>query len=260
MKRYLICPDLHLPYEHKPSVEMMFAIMKDNKFDEFIQLGDLVDFYATSSHVKAPDLAHITLKEEADYANDWLDAFTEKFPKLKKTITLGNHSNRLERYIANKAPELFGVTDTQKILKFNKRDDWTAIPYSNAQLYRIGRTNLYARHCPYSNSSAKASLKNGMINLVYGHTHRREVFETRGMNGETYVNMSPGFMGDRKHKKIFGYAVDRKAVGLVVVYEHDDGTFDYKLINIDDKRSRCVFNGVIYTFNKKTSRVNRARV
>lgn len=207
MKEYaLIIPDTHIPYHHPKALELtlQFAQTLGQTLKEIVILGDFADFYAVNSHGKSPDLMHL-LKSEIDEVNFILDQIDKAFPLTKKIYLEGNHEYRLERYLVKNAPALFGLTQWEYLFKLPQRPNWLSIPYTFEQAYPVLGTSLLARHEPYSMSSAKASLARSKCNLIYGHKHVREEHTERTPKGEKLINLSPGWLGNIRATKIFGF-------------------------------------------------------
>lgn len=244
MKQALIIPDCHIPYHDKKCYQAMLLAAQDLVLSEIVVLGDYADFYAVNSHGKHPEAQHLLI-DEVDAVNQELDLLDSVFPDVPKIFIEGNHENRLERYLINNAPAIFGVTDINFLFQFNTRKNWTYIPYSKTQVYNIMGTRLCARHEPFSMSSAKASLNKCHTSLVYGHIHRREEYWTRNLLGEQLVNFSPGWLGDERNTKIFGYAFPNWKKGFALVHTDDGSGFNYSIIDFDNNK-RCMVNGKVY--------------
>lgn len=229
LKCALLVPDCHISYHDKKAYKLMLNVAKniyDGKLfenltlDEIVILGDYADFYAVNSHGKHPQLMHL-LKEEVNSVNFHLDELDSAFPLSKKVFISGNHEARLERFIEQNCPTLFGLTSVQSLFEFHRRTNWTFVEYGPRQLYRVLDSKLYARHEPFSMTSAGASVKKSMINLVFGHTHRIEEATTCDALGTPYMNFSVGWLGDINREKIFDYVKTRPnwelGFGLVFV-------------------------------------------
>jgi len=101
--------------------------------DEIVLLGDYADFYPVSRHAKDPSVAH-ALTDEIKSVNEGLDQLDKLWPKAKKVYLEGNHEWRLERYLSEQAPALFGVTDCPLLFQINQRPLWS--------YHRFGRTQM----------------------------------------------------------------------------------------------------------------------
>lgn len=206
----LLIPDTHRPYHDRRAYALMLRVYAEitSKYAghadfEIMILGDYADFYAVNSHGKDPRLVSMLVDEVADVIAG-LDELDRLFPFAKKTYIEGNHEYRLERYLCSKAPELFGITDTQYLLKMHGRPNWSFISYGPNQAVAVGGSKLIARHEPLSNS-AKATASKALCSLVYGHIHRIEESHLVGLDGTNHVCFSVGWLGDKNKDKVFDY-------------------------------------------------------
>jgi UDP-2,3-diacylglucosamine pyrophosphatase LpxH len=232
-----IIPDAHIPYHNVKAMELMLNALRSlgQSLKEIVILGDFADFYAVNSHGKHPSMLQ-SLREEIEEINSVLDVIDEHFPLTKKIYLEGNHEFRLERFLINQAPALFGVTQWDLLFRLNQRPNWVAIPYGPTQSYKVLGTDLFARHEPYSMSSAKASLSKSNVNLVYGHIHRIEEAVTRRPDGVKIFNFSPGWMGDSRKSHVFSYTktVPSWETGFAIVEKLDQHFFRHQIIRIHD--------------------------
>lgn len=250
IKTALIIPDCHIPYEDKKAYALMLKAAIDLKPDEIVILGDFADFYAVSSHGKHPLLAH-TLMEEIERVIQRLDELDKLFPDTRKIFLEGNHEFRLERYIQNVAPGLFGVTETKNILKLDNRPNWKFIPYGPNQCHHVLQSYLRARHEPVGNS-AKLTAQRALCSLVYGHIHRIEMSHAVGLDDTNHIAFSVGWLGDKNLDKIFGYVKNHHQwqMGFGVVRVDTSNRLFYpqmiQILNIGKKYS-CLVDGKFYS-------------
>ena len=248
IRRALIIPDCHIPYHHKKAIEIVFEMALNTEgLVEIVILGDFADFYAVNSHGRHPGLMHV-LQEEVNAVNEMLDLIDKLFPDIKKIYIEGNHEFRLERYLYKNAPALFGVTQWDLLFKLDQRPNWKHINYGPMQFHKVLGSDLFARHEPYSMSSAKASLAGCGSNLVYGHIHRKEYAVVRQPDGKRIVNFSPGWLGDNRKKEVFSYVKKPPLWELgaaVVTVDGNAKDFDFQILDFDEK-VRCHYNGKIY--------------
>lgn len=248
MRLAVLIPDTHRPYHNRKAYNLMIKIMEDLKdqIDEIVILGDYADFYFCNSHGKSPDMLNTLVKEIVD-VNEGLNELDHKFPEIKKVFLEGNHEFRLERYLASKAPDLFGLTSVEHILEFNRRTNWKFISYGHNQAHKVLGSKLYARHEPLA-SSAKATASKALCSLVYGHIHRIEESHIVGMDGTNHVSFSLGWLGDKRNESIYGYVKShhqwQMGFGLVWVDEKT-GYFYHEKIHILDNMT-AVVNGKLY--------------
>lgn len=224
----------------------MMQVLSDLRPSEVVILGDYADFYCVSSHKKDPRVFNL-LTEEVEDVHVGLDELDKILPDAQKVYIEGNHEYRLERYLIDSAPALFGVTDTEHVLKLAGRPGWKFIPYGPNQSYRVMGSHLVARHEPLA-TTAKATASKALCSLVYGHIHTIEESHIVGLDGTNYVTFSVGWLGDIRKDKIFNYVKNhwqwQLGFGLVWI---DPATryFYHQKIHILDNYT-CVVNGKKY--------------
>lgn len=246
MKLALLIPDTHRPFHDKKAYALMMNVAASLSVDEVVILGDYGDFYNVSSHKKDPRIFQL-LTEEVESVLDGLDEIDKTFTGAKKIFIEGNHEYRLERYLVDNAPALFGITDTEHLLKLHSRPGWTFKPYSPHQAHRVLGSHLTARHEP-PGSNAKLAATKALCSVTYGHIHRIEESHIVGLDGRNYVAFSCGWLGDKHKDRVFGYVKGhwqwQLGFGLVWV---DPATryFYHQKIHIMDNHT-CVVNGKKY--------------
>ena len=246
LKPALIIPDTHRPFHDKRAYALMLKVAVDIKPSEIVILGDYADFYSVSSHSRDPRIFSMLTDEIVDVLFG-LEELDQLFPDAKKVFIQGNHENRLERYLCDKAPALFGVTDTRFLLEINDRPNWTFVPYGPNQVYSVLGSYLKARHEPLGNN-AKLTATRALCSLVYGHIHRIEESHIVGLDGTNHVCFSVGWLGDKRKDQVFDYVKNHHqwqlGFGLVFV-DQEDGYFYHSKIHILDNYT-CVVNGKLY--------------
>lgn len=215
----------------------MKRVLLDHKkqIAEIVILGDFLDMYWVSKHPKDPRV-NSTLQDELEAGNKELDWFDEHFPRVKKIYLEGNHEARLESYLADKAPALFGLTELKYLLRLNARPNWTWIKYGPKQAHRVLGSNLIARHTP-PGCQPKQCVQKAGCSLVYGHIHRSELAFAAGLLGHTHQAFSPGWLGDHRHDEVFGYVRDfhQWQLGFAFVFQNQNTShFFSQLIHIND--------------------------
>ena len=224
----------------------MINVANDLQPVEIIIGGDYADFYSVSSHSKDPRIFSM-LNDEIEDVLKGLNELDHLFPRAKKVFIQGNHEYRLERYLYDKAPALFGVTDTRFVLKLNDRPMWTWVPYGPNQSYQVLGSKLTARHEPLGNS-AKLTATRALCSLVYFHIHRIEESHIVGLDGTNHVCFSVGWLGDKRKDHIFDYVKGHHQwqLGFGLVYvDEETGYFYHHKVHILDNYS-CVVNGKLY--------------
>lgn len=250
VKKALIIPDCHIPYEHKPSYQLMLDVATDlDRLDEIVILGDYADFYDISSHPKDPDVGS-KLIDEVDEVVARLWQLRSLFPKAKITYIEGNHEYRLGRYIRDNCREFFGLISVQTLLNLDAMKI-NFVPYGPSQKYSVLGSSLHARHEPIGGGihCAYQTVTKAMESVIFGHTHRIQEHQIVSMDGQNYRGISCGWLGDETHP-VMGYVKNHHqwAKGFSICNVLPDGTWFNHLNHIVD--GKLYYNGKIYHVKK----------
>ena len=171
--------DEHYPFQDPRAVALAQKIVHDFKPDILIRGSDALDFYSVSRFLRSRTVYAGQLKDEIEAwkvaEKEWADVVPKD---TKKPFLVGNHEDRLQRYILAQAPELEGLPalELQNLLEFNKFG--IRMAYNNevvvdTQLL-IKHGTVVRKHSAYT---AKAELENEKygITVMSGHTHRAGV-------------------------------------------------------------------------------------
>lgn len=239
-----------MPFHHVRACRLVIQIAQEIGIDALYLEGDFGDFYYINGHgPKHPGMVG-HLKTEVESVNAGLDTFDRLFPDIPKYYLQGNHEFRLERYIQNKAPELFGLIDCETLFKMRERPGWRWIPYSPQQRVKVLDSYLSLRHEPPANSAKLAATK-ALCSVTYGHIHRIEESHVVGLDGTNHVAFSCGWLGDKRKDEVFGYVKGNHQwqLGFALVYvDPETRLFYHQKIHILEIGGRlsCVVNGKYY--------------
>jgi len=249
----LLVPDCHIPYEDARAFELLLAVGKALKPTHLICIGDFVDFYAVSAHSKDPTRAsQLTTELRAAEARlDQLDALGA----THKTYIAGNHEDRLQRYLQDKAPELFDLIRVPDLLRLTARG-WDYVPYrQHTKLGKLhfthdvgvaGRTAVYRCLDTYQHSN------------ITGHTHRLGYIVEGNALGEFKLSAQFGWLGDADRVDYLQRAKVLKdwALGFGVGYYHRTTGYVY-VTPVPIVNYTCVVNGRLYGQAHRSDRVAR---
>ena len=115
-KKVGILSDIHVPYHNVPALTAAIQFLKKEKIDALLLNGDTIDFFGLSRFTKDPRKRKF--KEELDTFKQLFDVL-EKQLKCKIFFKIGNHEERYEHFLFEKAKELVGVEefDFENIIK-----------------------------------------------------------------------------------------------------------------------------------------------
>lgn len=187
--KIIVVPDLHVPYHDRKNWDLLLQVIRREKPEKTIIIGDFADFYSVSSHSKDPRRKD-RLEDEVAQVNDELDRIPGDVVFLE-----GNHEDRLRRYLQDKAPELFGICDVKRLFKLKERG-WKHLPYRD--YYRIGKVTFCHDVGRSGKYSAFQTLQDLATNVVFGHTHRGGVvyMGEAGPRGKPHFCLNVGWLGD----------------------------------------------------------------
>jgi predicted phosphodiesterase len=118
--KVLSLSDIHIPFHDKRAVDSTVAFGRKLKPDVVVLLGDIADFYNISRWEKDPKQRDF--KFEIDQIREFLTWLRKSFPKSRIIYKMGNHEDRYDKFVYNKAPELWNLEhiQLQHILDFEK--------------------------------------------------------------------------------------------------------------------------------------------
>ncbi len=234
IKRALIIPDTHRPFHDRKAYDLMIEIAVHAGIDEVVILGDYADFYSVSRHRKDPRVGAL-LVDEVESVRQGLDEIDRLFPSAKKVFLEGNHEIRLENFLIEHAPALFGVTEISFLFELNKRPHWTLIPFGRNQSYDVLGSSLLAFHRPRA-STPRLHLQRTAVSSVYGDIHKIERAHQVGLDNRHYTCFCPGWLGDVR-SRVFDYmpTVPQWQLGFAIVSVEDSSKqFHIEIAEIKD--------------------------
>ena len=107
-----IISDLHVPYHSEQAIEAAINQLKQDKIDTLLINGDLADWYVCSRWEQNPH-NRIGFKAEMDAVKQMLLLLRQTFGKTRIIFKAGNHEERWNKFIWNKAPELWDLPALQ---------------------------------------------------------------------------------------------------------------------------------------------------
>lgn len=219
----------------------MIKIALEIGIDEVVLLGDYADFYAVSRHKKDPRVKTLLLEEIAS-VREGLDELDQLFPEAKKVFLEGNHELRLESYLIERCPELFGVTEVSFLFELNQRELWTWIPFGRQQRYGVLGSELYAFHRPKA-STPKQHIGKTFVSSVYGDIHKIERAHSVTLDGRQLLALCPGWLGDHT-SRVFDYmpTTPQWQLGFAVVYL-DTETSEFHVEQFEIKNHSTILHG-----------------
>lgn len=241
-KTIIVQSDHHIPHQDDKSINACLQLMDDVKPDEFVLLGDFLD-YGCISHWnlgRNKTLEMQRLKSDYIKGNVLLDEYDKRLPAgCIKHFFEGNHEVWIKDLI-DKTPQLEGLVEPESQLKLIERG-YVIYPYND--IIPFGKLNL--THGIYAcANTVKKHLDELKVNIMFGHTHTMAVMMSSspardiafsGYNVGCLCNMQPDYMRNRPHGWTHGFAI---------IYLYPNGYFEVNMIRILD--GRFIYNDKVY--------------
>lgn len=267
--RWSFIGDLQQPYEDKRAVALWFKAMKQWKPHAIDLVGDLDDQLEYSSfsdgttdeffnqlkkakqndgetdidfRMRVSPLPHV--KEGAKNTREFLEAVRSQHKRADIHYSLGNHENRVFKYVDRKMPEYLDEVTPDLLWNVDKlRISWQ--PYELPPLERFN-SGIHVHHGATTSSTGlavKGDIDNYNVSLVRGHDHRGGVvYKSYPMTGQTLVGMGTGHMCDPKAYGLRYTVNPAWELGFGIGHITEEGTTHLQFIRIDENY-QCMVDG-----------------
>ncbi len=247
IERVALIPDCHIPDQDPVAFPLALRAIEAFKPHTLVILGDFGEFASVSSHGLSAAKQE-RLKADFDAVNEQLDvvdAMAARCGVTRKIYCRGNHLFRVERYIADRCPELYGMVSAEQAMGFERRG-WEDVRYRD--FAKVGR--LHVTHdCGHAGALAAAKSRDSYAgNIVVGHAHSANISYRGNARGEAHVGMCAGWLGDRTKisymPKIDTLRNWQHGFGIAYV-ERDTGNCHVHFVPVVE--GRCVVEGRVVT-------------
>ena len=190
--RVVVLPDIHAPYHDPRALDCALQAIHVLRPQGILQIGDAADCYQLSRFPKDPGRQQRAVDEleQAGEVMRYIDAALPSCVQWKVMLS-GNHEDRLDSYVRNRAPDLDGMV--RSVRSFILPDGWQWV--SSKQYARVGKMAYHHgwRHGIYA---VRQSLQDWGGCLTFGHTHRAATWYGGTVRGEDHVCVNVGWLGD----------------------------------------------------------------
>lgn len=199
MKRYasiLVISDQHFPYAHPDILPFLKALKKKYQPDKVVNIGDELDYHASSYHESDPDL--LSAGDELEAGRVAITPMFDLFPKMD--LLNSNHGQMPERKGMSAGLSKQVIRPSSEILRSPRGWVW----HNELILYASDKMPIYFCHGRIKDG-LKLSQSMGM-SVVQGHFH--ESFETRYWGNKLGLcwSMTVGCLIDN-HSPAFAYNI-----------------------------------------------------
>jgi predicted phosphodiesterase len=196
-KRVGIFSDIHVPYHNIDCLTAAIDYCKKDRIDALLLNGDTIDCHRLSRFIKDPKKRNFKL--ELDTFKALFDVL-EKQLKCKIYFKVGNHEERYEHFLYEKAGELVGIEEFEfeNIIKARAR----GIDIISDKRYML-MNNLAGIHgheyvggisAPVN--PARGLFLRGKVSCFQGHNHQTSEHTEPTMTGKMVTTWSLGCMSE----------------------------------------------------------------
>jgi predicted phosphodiesterase len=169
----LVGGDFQIPFQDNAAVGVFLSMIRKLKPVEVHLLGDVVDFYALSDHLRDPD-RRFGLQDELDTTVEFLRVVRKAAPKAAIYFYEGNHETRLRRYLSREAGELADLRSLSlpALLCFSELDI-RFVPELKPHVIHRQLLLTHGTLCRQQSAyTARAMVDRYGMSVLHGHTHR----------------------------------------------------------------------------------------
>lgn len=196
-KRVAIFSDIHVPYHNIECLTSAITYCKKEKVDALLLNGDSIDCHKLSRFIKDPKKRNF--KQELDIFKSLFEVL-EKQLKCKMYFKVGNHEERYEHFLYEKAGELVGIEEFEfsNIIKARTK----GIDIIEDKRYML-LNNLAGIHgheyvggiaAPVN--PARGLFMRGKVSCFQGHNHQTSEHTEPTLTGKMVTTWSLGCMSE----------------------------------------------------------------
>lgn len=201
----LLLFDIHIPHHDMFAINMAVEYAKKRfNIKHIIFGGDLLDCEALSRFEKSKDTRKFS--DEIYTANSFLRGILAEFPGAGATYIMGNHEERIEKYVLKNAPELAELPGwaLQDLLDFSDKgiqlvDNRKELEFKGFAFKYHGWSILHGHElgiCPVTDP-ARRYLERAKANVIVGHIHKTDSRIMTTLDGQIIKCCSIGTLAKR---------------------------------------------------------------
>jgi len=172
--KVLLLSDVHVPYQDNEALTVAIKTGVEFGADAVFLNGDIMDFYQLSRFNKDP--RERSFVQELKDGRALFNSIRYALPDAKIYWKLGNHEERYQIYLWNKAPELLGLPG-MSLPEFMKLEELDVKIIPDKLRVKVGKLTVLHGHEIFGKGTggvnpARGAYLNYSDNVVIGHFHR----------------------------------------------------------------------------------------
>lgn len=191
-KRLAVLSDIHIPYHSIEALTACFDYLKHYKPDAILLNGDTLDFHGLSRFIRDPKKRHFA--EELTAFEQFMETLQNLF-QCKVYFKIGNHEERYEHFLWQKAGELVGVEEFELSAIIKKRADVEII--GDKRIIKAGDLNIIHGHEFGTGFFSPVNVARGLflrakVSAMQGHNHQTSEHTEPNLNAQIVTTWSLG--------------------------------------------------------------------
>ena len=197
-RRILVLSDIHIPYHSIPALTAAFDWARDKDVDTVLLNGDTIDAHRLSKYVTDPKKRDFA--GELETFREFFTVLVQAFPKAQIIFKIGNHEERYDAFLAQKAGELSGVSEFS--LENIIRSRAQGIEFvTDKRIMKAGDLNIIHGHEFTGGSFSPVNIARGLflkakVSAMQGHNHQTSEHTETDMNGRITTTWSVGCLSE----------------------------------------------------------------
>jgi hypothetical protein len=269
----VVAGDFQFPFEDPEVYASFLTFLASERPDRIVLSGDILDLTAVSAYDKDPRLGMPVQQELAHAHRRLAEIRASAGPEAQIFFLYGNHEARLSKWLAKRAPELVGMTDSEgreilSLANLLRLDALNITPCLSEGLAYAGpehfrsyyqiAPDLIATHGTYSRSTGGGAsilpiVDAAGVSVVGGHDHSQGVaFRTiggfAGIEEKRTAAISTGMMCRRTELGYLAqHQVSRWTAGFAVIELWGDGPGQWQPDFASWTGSELAWRGIRYS-------------
>jgi predicted phosphodiesterase len=231
----LLLSDIHFPYHDEEALAAAIQYGMEKEINTVLLNGDILDFYQLSRFDKDPSKPK--MKVELEQGRWFMKALREAFPNARIYYKIGNHEDRLEKWLRIKAPEWIGTEEFELKMLLRFGENQIQLIDSEATI-KVGNLNIIHGH-EYIGGGTVNPARNlylkAKASTICGHFHRKSEFTTRDINNKIQGAWTTGCLCELYPEYMKGHS--DWVHGFAVIKVEKDGNFSVE--------NKMIIDGVI---------------
>lgn len=192
-KKLLILSDIHVPYHDRDALFLAVHQGVQEGCDAVLLNGDIMDFYQMSRYEKDPRKRGFS--DEIEAGREFISWIRSIF-QCPIYYKLGNHEERYQSYLRNKAPELLEVQEHQMSVLLKCGENRIEM-IEDKRIIKFADLNILHGHEFQSGfgspvNPAKSFHNKSNQNVLCGHVHRTSTHTEKNLDGKRITAWSTG--------------------------------------------------------------------